>query len=441
MNFTKGSKQILNILKDSGYKAYIVGGAVRDALLGKPVNDIDITTSATPTQMLEVFKDYKVYETGLKHGTITVNCMGEFIEVTTFRVEDGYTDNRRPDSVKFVKDIKEDLKRRDFTINAMAYNDDEGLIDFFDGKKHLQEKVVKAVGDADQRFKEDSLRILRALRFASTLDFEIESQTKLACKNNCHLLKNVSAERIYAEFNKLLQGKGVGKVLIENKEVIFEIIPELKVCDGFDQKSKYHCYDVYTHIVKSVEFADRDRLVRWALLLHDVKKPECFTTDEKGTGHFYGHSEKSARSAVEILSRLKADNHTKKMVYSAVLMHDDDVPPNKKGVKTFLRNHGYELLKVLAKVKVGDALAHTLKYMHKRKDNALALLSISEEVIRNNECYQLKDLKINGEHLKSLGFKGKQIKIALDKLLTEVIEDKIENDKEKLYNRATLLKL
>ena len=440
MKLTQGSIEIINTLKENGFEGYVVGGAVRDAFLGNLSSDIDIATSATPEEMLKVFSNFKVYKTGIKHGTITVQSAGEFIEVTTYRVESGYSDNRRPDTVDFVKDIKEDLKRRDFTINAMAYNEDGGLIDYFDGIPDLKNGVIRTVGNADERFKEDALRILRALRFASVLDFKIEEETQKACIRNRSLLKNISVERIYAEFNKLLVGKGAGRVLLENKEVIFEIIPELKDCDGFEQFSKYHCYDVYTHIVKSVEFSERDRLVRWALLLHDVKKPECFTLDQNKTGHFYGHHLSSSKASREILKRLKADNYTIEMVYKAVYMHDFETPTTKIAVKKFLKENGYEFLKILSKVKVGDALAHNSKYTEKRKENAYKFLKIANEVLENKECFELKTLAINGNDLKSVGFSGASIKTALDTLLNEVIEEKIENNKEKLLLRASLLK-
>lgn len=432
MKLTNGAKNLIDLLTSSGYEAYAVGGAVRDSYLNSSYGDIDVTTSCTPNKMLEVFKDYKVYLTGLKHGTITVNVDGENIEVTTFRKEEGYTDYRRPDKVVFVSDLAEDLKRRDFTINAMAYNDNSGLIDIFGGISDLNNKVIRAVGNPSERFNEDALRILRAVRFASQLDFEIENTTKRAMLENVGLLKNVAVERIYVELKKTLLGKGVFRVLRDYKEVFFEIIPELKKCYNFDQKSKYHSYDVYTHIIKSVEKSEDNILVRLALLFHDVGKPDCFSIGKDGYGHFYGHQKKSQELAENILKRLKADNVTIKTVTKLIYYHDSKTDLTRVQAKWFLNKHGIEFLELLTLVKVADAKAHSEKYVLPRVESSLNLLSLAKDIIKSGECFTLKRLQIDGNDLKSLGYKGRAVKEKLEEVLNSVIELKIENKREVL---------
>ena len=432
MEFTKGAENLIKTLQNSGFEAYAVGGAVRDFLRGVNYSDVDITTSATPDEMLEVFKDFKVYPTGIKHGTVTVAVDGENIEITTFRTENGYSDNRRPDEVVFVRSLVEDLKRRDFTINAMAYNEEKGVVDLFGGQADLQNKIIKTVGNPDERFNEDALRILRGLRFASVLDFEIEKDTKQSILKNYRLLSNVAVERIYVELTKLLLGKGVGRILTEFKEVFFHLIPKLKLCDGFEQKSKFHCYDVYAHIVKSIENSAPDKIVRWALLLHDIEKPACFTVDDNGVGHFYGHQKLSSETARQILRYFKTDNYTINTVSQLIYLHDIPLDANKVAIKYFLNKYGYSFLKYFSFVRIGDALAHAEPYGEVRVENANQVLSIAEEIVKSGECYTLKRLAINGDDLKNLGYKGIQIKQKLDYVLDLVIKGKINNDKEEI---------
>ena len=434
MELTKGAKLLIKTLNDHGYEAYAVGGFVRDSLLGRPLFDVDVTTSATPEQMLEVFKDFKVYLTGIKHGTVTVNSLGELIEVTTFREDGEYKDNRHPDSVQFVKDLKNDLLRRDFTVNAMAF-DGENLIDLFGGQKDLKDKIIRAVGNPKKRFEEDALRILRALRFASVLDFEIESETAKAMEERAYLLKNVSVERIFTELSKTLLGKGVERVLLNHKSVIFEVIPELKLCDGFSQNTKFHAYDVYEHTVKSVALSTCDKAVRWALLLHDIEKPSCYSVDSKGVGHFYGHQPKSAKTAVGILKRLKADNKLIKLCNDLIYLHDTKTEISRGEIKKLLNEYGVETLRKLALVKVGDGLSHAEEFAVIREKLALDFLSEIDSIIENKECYTLKDLAVNGNDLKGIGIYGSNIKSALEKALNLVMFDEISNDKAEILKR------
>ena len=436
MKLTDGVKQIIEKLNNSGYEAYAVGGAVRDSYLGNAQTDVDVTTSATPDEMYNVFSGFKIYPTGLKHGTLTINSLGEMIEVTTFRCEEGYSDNRRPDKVTFVKSLTEDLKRRDFTVNAMAYSDKTGLIDLFDGVGDIERKVIRAVGNPEERFNEDALRILRALRFASKLNFKIESETEKAIFKTKDLLKKVSKERIYSELIKILMGDGVERVLLKYKEVIFTIIPKLKDGDEFDQKNKYHVYDVYTHIVKSIAGAKKNKNARLALLLHDIGKPDCFTIGEDGVGHFYGHQKRSSILAEEILKDLKVDNFTIKRVVDLVYLHDTRTELCRADVKRFLNKYGFDFLVDLCEVKIGDAIAHNQLYIGKRITSIEELLKTAKDIIDKKECYTLKDLKINGSDLKKLGYKGEKIGEKLNRILNDVIENKLENDRELLLNKV-----
>lgn len=432
MNLTKGSKIVLEKLNNNNFKGYVVGGACRDYILGKEVYDIDVTTNATPDQVLTVFKDYKVYKTGLKHGTVTVNIDGENIEITTFRKDGDYLNNRKPSSVLFVDDLKEDLLRRDFTINSICFNESQGFIDLFNGIQDCKDKIIRTVGSADARFSEDALRILRALRFASTLSFNIEDETAKAIINNRELLKNISKERIYSELIKILLGDNVEYVLLNFKQVFFTLFSDFELCDNFDQQSKYHIYDVYTHIVKSISYAEKDKVVRLALLFHDIKKPYCFSVDEKGSGHFYTHQEKSANKALEILNDLKVDNKTKNQVYFLIKYHDFGIEPTKTNIKLWLNKYGVEYLKNLMKVKIADAKAHSQNFIGYRLSQAENGLKLIDQILLNNECFSLKYLKIKGEDLIKKGYKGKEISDKLDSLLQDVINEKVENDREVL---------
>ncbi len=432
MKLSKGSKEVLEKLNNNEFNGYVVGGACRDYILGKEIVDVDVTTNATPDQILNIFKDYKVYKTGLKHGTVTVNVEGELIEITTFRKDGDYLNNRKPNSVKFVDDLKEDVLRRDFTINAICYNEKEGFVDLFNGIDDLKNKIIRTVGNADDRFCEDALRILRALRFASTLSFNIEKSTAKAIIKNKDLLKNISKERIYSELVKILLGDNVEYVLLNFKQVFFTLFNDLEFCDNFDQKSKFHAYDVYTHIVKSVAYAEKDKVVRLALLFHDIKKPSCFSVDDNGVGHFYTHQEKSADKANEILNDLKVDNKTKSQVYFLIKYHDFFIEPTKKSIKIWLYKYGEQYVKNLMKVKIADAKAHSLNFIEKRLNQAITSLNLIDEILLNNECFSLKDLKIKGKDLIKKGYEGEKISNKLTSILYDVISEKVENDREVL---------
>lgn len=434
MELNSGAKTIIDKLNAHGYQAYAVGGFVRNFFLNIPVLDVDITTSATPKEVIEIFKDYKVYLTGLKHGTVTINVMGENVEVTTFRVDGDYKDCRHPNSVAFVSNLEEDLKRRDFTVNAMAYDGNE-LIDIFGGQEDIKNRIIRAVGEPEKRFEEDALRILRALRFASVLDFEIEEKTALAIDKCAHLLKSVSKERVFLELTKMLLGDGVERVLLKHKRAIFEVIGELQRCDGFEQNSKFHAYDVFVHTAKAVALSVKDRAVRWALLLHDIEKPSTYSVDENGAGHFYGHQKKSADTAVKILKSLKADNNLINEVRFLILLHDHKTEISRGEIKKLLNVYGVSVIKKLVDVKIGDALSHAQPYAEERKLLTLKFSKTVNDIISNNECFTLKRLKIDGNDVKRAGFNGAEIKRVLTALLNDVMFDKVKNDRTELINR------
>ncbi|MBR5773515.1 MAG: HDIG domain-containing protein, partial [Clostridia bacterium] len=301
---------VISTLNDNGYESFIVGGCVRDYLMGKTPHDYDVTTSATPEQVKTCFNNNKVIETGIKHGTVTVLVDGESVEITTYRIDGEYKDNRHPELVTFSKTIDEDLRRRDFTVNAIAYNPEKGFVDLFNGIQDIKNGVISCVGNPDERFNEDGLRILRALRFTSVLDFEISKETSDSIHRNKMLILNVSPERIWTEFKKLLCGKNVRRVLLEYSDVIGVFIPEILDSVGFEQNNPYHCYDVLTHTAHAVENAPDDVVIRLAAFFHDIGKPSVYSEDENG-GHFYSHAKVSEEITNAVLTRLRCDNLTK----------------------------------------------------------------------------------------------------------------------------------
>ncbi len=426
-------KTIIKSLEDNGYEAYLVGGCVRDSVMGITPHDYDITTSATPDEMLECFSNFKVIETGIKHGTLTVVIDKNQIEVTTFRIDGEYTDFRRPDSVRFSRDLKEDLSRRDFTINALAYNEKTGIVDMFGGLEDIKNEKIRCVGEPDKRFLEDALRILRALRFSSTLGFEIDKNTAKSIQKNQELIKNIAVERVFVEFKKLLCGKRVEQVLLEFRDVFAQFIPEIKPCFDFEQKTKYHCYDVYTHIVKTVANIKADEKLRLTAFFHDIGKPQTFFTDENGVGHFYGHNKNSSRIAKQVLKRLKADNKTIEDVATNVYIHDREVAPTEKSVKRFLSKYSLQSFYDLLEIKKADALAHAKEYRD-RTDYLQTLYDLSCKIINEKQCFSLKDLALDGFDLIELGYSGKCVGEALAFLLEQVIDGKVQNEKETLIN-------
>ena len=440
IDIPSGALDILRALNNAGFEAYVVGGCVRDSLLGIKPHDWDITTSATPDQVKSVFESLEAYDTGIKHGTITLRGTDrQMYEVTTFRVDGLYTDNRHPESVSFVTDVKEDLARRDFTMNAIAYNPDTGLVDPFGGQQDIKDCMIRCVGDPNERFKEDALRILRALRFSSVFNFEIAESTSEAVINNRALLLNVSAERVYSELTKLICGQNVYDVLSEYEPVITFVIPELRPCVGFNQCSRWHQYDVYDHMVHAVDsYPIGDPVIRFALLLHDIGKPQTFCLDEQGRGHFPDHNIAGAELSRKILTGLKADSLTRDTVARLVMLHDTRIEPERVPVKKFLSLHGVTETRQLLDVQMADNLAQTGPGRPERLREIVNAQQLVDDIIDKGECFCLKDLAVNGDVLvNELDMKsGREVGAMLDHLLMAVIEERIPNDREALMDEA-----
>ena len=432
----------MEILQSNGHTAYVVGGAVRDALMGKTPHDWDITASALPEETLEAFRDFRTVETGLKHGTVTVIIDGTSLEITTYRTETGYSDNRHPDRVDFTDKVEDDLSRRDFTVNAIAYSPSAGFADPFGGKKDIEKKIIRCVGEADKRFGEDALRILRALRFSSVLGFEIEPETSESIHRNFHLLKNISVERIFTELSRLLCGKDAGRILREYEDVIFFILPELKPLKGCTQNHERHVYDVWGHTVAAVENIEPLPELRFAMLLHDSGKPKCKSTDENSTDHFYSHGKESTKIAFEILTRLKTSTRFRNKVCNLVEYHDF-LPHkiSKKTYKKYIGRLGIDTVKQLFKVREADIKAQNPRFIVESLEENKTGLKILEEIENEAPCFGISDLAIGGKELAAAGIEpSPEMGRILETLLDEVMEEKIANTPQALIARALQLK-
>jgi len=418
-------KIILSRLENEGWKACCVGGAVRDALLGRAPGDWDVTTSAPPETVLSLFAPYAL-PTGLKHGTVTVG-QGKGVEVTTFRRDGGYSDCRHPDHVVFTPSLEEDLSRRDFTVNAIAMDIRGGLTDPFGGQEDLRKGILRAVGEADKRFEEDALRILRGLRFASKLGFSIESNTDRAIRRCAPLLKNIAPERIQVELTGILCGEHAANVLLHYPDVLGTFLPEILPCVGFEQHSVYHCFDVWEHTARAVAAAKPLPVLRYTMLLHDLGKPETFTMDEEGRGHFYGHWRKSVVLADAVLDRLRVDHHSKNLILTLVERHDCPLTLSEKAVRRNLARYGEDTLRLLLEVKRADNLAQAEAYRDRQ-----TLISQWEDllamVLASGECFSLRQLAVRGGDLTALGLRGPAVGRALNELLELVIDEKMPNE-------------
>lgn len=430
-------ESILSRLTQHGYKAYLVGGCVRDYIAGIPPHDFDVTTSATPDKILAVFHDAKTVPTGISHGTVTVIMNNTSVEVTTFRCDGDYSDHRRPDSVTFSTEYRDDAARRDFTMNAIAYNNEEGIVDPFGGAEDIKQGIIRAVGDPYKRFDEDALRILRAVRFASVLGFEIEGNTSNAIHELCHLLSDVSAERISSELTKLLCGKNVIKILTEYSDVISTVIPEITPMIGFCQHNPHHIYDVWEHTVHTVDSIKPVPYLRLAALFHDVGKPSTFSIQSDGLGHFYGHSAAGCTIAEGIIKRLKLPNDIRDKVLTIIKYHDLQIPAEKSSVMKFMRRHGSDTLTDLIEMFKADNLALSPEF-HSRQQHYDRLAELMQEILNEDACFSLKDLAVNGKDLIALGVKeGKQIGALLNLLLDKVIASQLPNSKDALLEYVT----
>ena len=430
---------ILGRLNDAGCRAYAVGGCVRDSLLGIAPHDWDICTSALPEQMRAVFAGEHVLDIGLKHGTLTVMRAGKPYEITTFRVDGAYTDHRHPDGVTFVTDVREDLARRDFTVNAMAYHPEEGLIDAFHGMEDLRLGVIRCVGEPMLRFEEDALRILRGLRFAATYGFTVESATLEAAFRLKKSLSLVAAERKRVELCKLLCGRAAEKMLRIGAPVIGEVIPELRGTFGFEQRNPHHRYDVWEHTLHAVAAAEPDEIIRLAMLLHDAGKPDTFSVDEAGVGHFYGHAKRSAELAEAAMSRLKFDRATETAVTELVLHHDLALEPSARMMRRRLMQLGEQTVRRLIAVQRADAVGTGLCDPAEADARAASLREALQAVLDQQACFQLRDLAVNGRDMTALGLRGAAIGRTLQSLLEAVVDERLPNEREALMKEAAMI--
>ena len=425
----------LDRLTAAGWEAYVVGGAVRDALRGCAAGDWDITTNAEPAQVERVFAGERLIETGLRHGTVTVLLDGLPLEITTYRVDGDYTDHRRPDAVRFTRSLREDLLRRDFTMNALAYNPRTGLVDVCGGAEDIARGVVRCVGEPDRRFQEDGLRILRALRFASVLGFQIAPETAAAIHRNRALLQYLAAERVQSELTKLLCGQNVDAVLREFSDVLAVPIPELRPMFGFEQHNPHHDRDVWLHTAAVVEHIPPEPVLRWTMLLHDVGKPPCFTVDDRGVGHFYGHPKVSAELAETACRRLRMDKRTAHQVVTLVQWHDRDIPRTEKAITRAVHQLGEGTFRQLLAVKRADNLAQHPDYRYRLADIDRAE-EILNTLLEKQACFSLRDLAVNGRDLTALGLRGPAIGQTLNALLAQVMDGALPNQRDALLNAA-----
>ena len=418
-------------LRTAGHEAWIVGGCVRDVLLGRTPTDYDLTTSALPEETEAVFAGERLIETGLQHGTVTVLLEGVPLEITTYRVDGGYTDARHPDGVTFTRSLREDAARRDFTINAMAYAPGEGLQDFFGGQADLSAGVIRAVGEADRRFQEDALRILRAIRFASVLGFELDPETDAAARRNAPLLQKISVERVFVELSKLLCGPGAGKILRAYPDILGVVLPELTPTVGFAQHNIHHCYDVYTHTAVAVDHVPPEVTLRLAALFHDLGKPATFSMGEDGQGHFYGHPKVSAALAEQILLRLRAPKRLREEVVRLVEVHDWPLSSEPRLIRRRLQQLGEEGFFALLALQKGDAAACSLSDCT-REDGRNAVETAARAILAARPCLSVGDLAVNGRDVMALGYCGPGVGAALRRLLERVIAEEIPNEKTAL---------
>lgn len=430
INIPQKAEQILHILNEAGYEAYVVGGCVRDSILDRVPGDWDITTSALPEQVKELF--HRTVDTGIQHGTVTVMMGKEGFEVTTYRVDGEYHDGRHPDAVTFTRSLEEDLKRRDFTINAMAYHPEHGLVDLFGGMEDINRKIIRCVGDPVERFTEDALRMLRAVRFSAQLGFTVEENTKAALARMSGNLEHVSAERIQTELVKLLVSDHPDYLRTAwETGLTREFLPEFDACMETPQNTPHHCYTVGEHILHSLCYVRADRVLRITMLLHDIGKPAVRKTDENGRDHFKTHGNAGEKMAGQILRRLKFDNDTIRKVTRLVKWHDDRPEGTLKSVRRAVNRIGEDLFPLYLEVQQADMLAQSL---YRRSEKQARLDSVRDayrQIIEEKQCVSLKTLAVTGRDLIENGYRpGREIGEKLEKLLNLVLEDPEKNQKE-----------
>lgn len=438
INIPDNAKKILSVLHEAGFEAYVVGGCVRDALLGRTPEDWDITTNALPMETKALFK--RTIDTGIEHGTVTIMMGKEGYEVTTYRIDGKYEDNRHPKDVTFTKSLKEDMRRRDFTINAMAYNDEEGLIDNFNGIDDLNNRIIRCVGNPMERFSEDALRIMRAVRFSAQLDYEIEEETKAAITELSDTLKKISAERVQTELVKLLVSPHPEKIKDAYELGITKVIlPEFDRCMETPQNNPHHCYNVGDHTVECLKNVRADKVLRLTMLMHDMAKPDTIKIDDEGIYHFNGHDELGATKAHDIFRRLKFDRDTMDRVCNLIRYHDYRYEATPKNVRRAMNKVGLQDFPLLFEVRVADTMAQSTYH----RDEKLKLIEDSkklyEEALLKKECVTLKDLAVKGKDLIDAGITpGKQMGDILNAMLADVINEPDHNNKEYLLEPERL---
>ena len=425
-----GAGYILQTLAAAGHEGYLVGGCVRDLLRGVEPHDWDICTSALPEETERCFAGQPIIETGLKHGTVTVLEGGEPYEITTYRTEGPYSDSRRPDFVRFVPNLEEDLARRDFTMNAIAMDLQGNLRDPFGGVDDIKAGLIRCVGEPDQRFQEDGLRVMRALRFAAVFGYEIEEQTAQAVHENRTMLDRVAAERINAELCKLLVGKGAGDVLRHYPDVFCQFWPQLGPLVTLEQNNPWHCWDGWEHTIHTLEAAPADVTLRLAMLLHDIGKPACKSTDERGIDHFYGHPAVSAQLANQMLRALKFDNRTRERVVLLVERHDAQLPPKSQVICRWLNRLGSEAFFRLLDVKRADNMGQTPEKVKDRLTELDEIRVKAERILVERQCLTLKDLAVDGRDVIAAGIEpGPEVGRILEGLLGRILDGEIQNDR------------
>lgn len=427
-------KAILDSLHAAGFEAYAVGGCIRDSILGRRPDDWDITTSARPEQVKEIFN--RTVDTGIAHGTVTVLVGSKPHEVTTYRIDGEYRDARHPEEVTFTASLPEDLKRRDFTINAMAYNEEDGLVDLYGGIDDLQRKVIRCVGDPMERFSEDALRILRAVRFSAQLSFGIDRDTVAGIIRLAPTLEKISAERICAELMKLITSDHPDYLKVAYEAGITRIIlPEFDEMMRTPQNNPHHCYTVGEHTLKSMCAVEADKTLRLTMLLHDIGKPSCHTTDENGIDHFKGHGLLGAEMAKAVMRRLKLDNGTIRQVTTLVKYHDWRMQPEEKEVRRAVHKIGTELFPLLIKVQNADTLAQSETYRTLKLQRIIEVSLVYERIMKAGQCLKLKDLEITGRDILSLGGRpGPEVGELLNAALEEVLNEPGKNNREYLLD-------
>ena len=431
-------RELLSILHENGHAPYLVGGCVRDLLRGAAPDDYDMTSGARPEEVMELF-GAAAHPTGLAHGTVTLVRGGVAVEHTTERRDGAYHDSRHPESVTFTDRIEDDLARRDFTVNAIALSPTGELVDPFGGQADLRAGVLRCVGEPEQRFAEDALRILRLLRFASVLGFSVERETAIAARARKDGLRAIAHERVYAELNKLLCGEYVTTVLLSYPDILGVVLPELLPCVGFDQRNPHHCYDVWEHTARSVGAAPPTRVLRWTMLLHDLGKPSCFTQDADGIGHFYGHTAISARLAEGIMARLHFEHALAQGVRAQLACFDEMFPPERAAVHRLMARYGRETVWSLLQTKLADNAAKAPAGLERAQKPWREALLLYDELTAENACCSLAELNISGDDLLAIGFSGRSVGQAKERLLDEVTAEKLENDRDALMRRAERL--